>query len=663
MSSLASANQSSGEPEDYSYGNWYIDEPTSGGDASQPDKAILACQHSFPPSLYHTCLAPLSLATILLLSLLVKRRKLCLGCWHGTFGLPSPWDFLAEESGRLVPVAVFGILFTNLCVLGLDDDPLPFVPISSPAGQGYWKTLALLYYPALYYPLIACATVQHQAGYILGCLLSWAHCGVQIWHKVECPETAKVYRYYSLLVSLPLLSGLVLLSLWYPVQLLRCWSGKTAPAGPEVVEESYYGDYLRHVLSGKRSKGSFTVTNPNFASRVLFCFLSYIYIPQRGFRLPLKLILSATLAAITIYQEALLFLVAFVPILQKARAGITEEVTYLLAGFGLVLSEDKLEVIELVKYYLWALEVCYVSALVLSCLLTFLMLTRSMVTHRANLRARHCGAAPDGGPKPQRQGVSATAIFCWMSFSGYQTAFVCLGLFLQQVVFFLGFVVFTFLVIIPILYSRNLLLFRMLESMWPFWLTLVLAVIVQNLAARWAFLESHHDQRELTNRKALYSITFLLFPINVLVGIIVGICRMAISTLFNVIHFCQMDLSFLCHGVDTLDPGYRTYCYYLKMEVSQSHPAMRAFCFLLLQSPGSRGLAGAQAVLRPSDVEEGIHLLQTKNPARNTTKSKQSRVRWGLAYTLIRNPSLLAFRKKTLAGPLANGNQPNPSKP
>ncbi|XP_068927285.1 receptor for retinol uptake STRA6 isoform X2 [Petaurus breviceps papuanus] len=527
---------------------------------------------------------------------------------------------------------------------------------------GYWKTLALLYYPALYYPLMACATVRHQAGYVLGCLLSWAHCGVQIWHRVECPQTPKVYKYYSLLVSVPLLSGLVLLSLWYPVQLLRSWSGMSR-ASPEAMEESYYGDYLRHALSGKRSKRSSTVTNPGLSSRVLSCFLSYIYIPQRGFRLPLKLILSATLAVITVYQEALLFLVAFVPVIQKARAGITEEVTYLLAGFGLVLSEDKVEVIDLVKYYLWTLEVCYVSALVLSCLLTFLMLTRSMVTHRANLRTRHCGTVLDGCPQPQRQGLSATAIFCWMSFSGYQTAFVCLGLFLQQVIFFLGFVVFTFLVIIPILYGRNLLLFRILESMWPFWLTLVLAVILQNLAACWAFLENHHGQKELTNRKALYAITFLLFPINVLVGIMVGICRMVVSTFFNIIHFCQLDLSLLSHGVDTLDPGYRTYCYYLKMEVSQSHPAMKAFCLLLLQLPGSRGLAGAQAALRPSDAEEGIHLLQTKNLARNATKSKQSRVRWGLAYTLIRNPSLLAFRKKTLAGSLANGSQPSPPNP
>lgn len=55
-------------------------------------------------------------------------------------------------------------------------------------------------------------------------------------------------------------------------------------------------------------------------------------------------------------QVALLLLVGAVPTIQKVRAGITTDVSYLLAGFGITLSEDRQEVVELVKYYLWALE-------------------------------------------------------------------------------------------------------------------------------------------------------------------------------------------------------------------------------------------------------------------------------------------------------------------
>lgn len=53
---------------------------------------------------------------------------------------------------------------------------------------------------------------------------------------------------------------------------------------------------------------------------------------------------------------ALLLLVSVVPTMQKVRTGITTDVSYLLAGFGIVLSEDRQEVVELVKHHLWAVE-------------------------------------------------------------------------------------------------------------------------------------------------------------------------------------------------------------------------------------------------------------------------------------------------------------------
>lgn len=48
-------------------------------------------------------------------------------------------------------------------------------------------------------------------------------------------------------------------------------------------------------------------------------------------------------------------------------------------------------------------------------------------------------------------------------------------------------------------------------------------------------------------------------------------------------------------------PGYHAYCHYLKTEVSQSHPLMRAFCLLLLQPPRPRGTPQPRA----GDMEEG----------------------------------------------------------
>ncbi|XP_007446730.1 PREDICTED: stimulated by retinoic acid gene 6 protein homolog isoform X4 [Lipotes vexillifer] len=668
MSTQAAGNQTSSgaTDDDDSYGSWYIDEP-QGGQELEPEGLVPSCHPSVPPGLYHACLVVLSILVLLLLAMLVKRRQLWPHCGHGRPGLPSPVDFLAGDRPRTVPAAIFTVLFSSLCLLLPTEDPLPFLTLALPPGQdgetetprGPWKILALLYYPALYYPLAVCATVRHGAAHLLGSVLSWAHLGVQVWQRAECPVSPKIYRYYSLLASLPLLLGLGFLSLWYPVQLVKSFSHGAA-AGSKGLQNSYSEEYLRTLLCQKKLKSSSHTSKQGFPSRAWTYFRHYVYTPQRGFRLPLKLVLSVTLTGTAIYQVALLLLVGVVPTIQKVRAGITTDVSYLLAGFGIVLSEDRQEVVELVKHYLWALEVCYISALVLSCLLTFLMLTRSLVTHRANLRALHRGAALDLGPRPPSPRPSRQAIFCWMSFTAYQTAFTCLGLLVQQILFVLGTLALAFLVFMPVLHGRNLLLLRSLKSSWPFWLTLALAVTLQNMAAHWVFLDTHHGRPELTNRRALYAATFLLFPINVLLGAMMATWRVLLSALYNAVHLGQMDLSLLPPRAATFDPGYHTYCNFLKMEASQSHPALAAFCGLLLRTRRPQPRTVPRDGLRLGEEEEGMQLLQTKDRVAKGAGPRVGRGRacWGLAYTLLHNPALQAFRKTALSDARANGAQP-----
>ncbi|XP_011380362.2 receptor for retinol uptake STRA6 isoform X3 [Pteropus vampyrus] len=658
MSEAAGNQTSSGDTDDYSYGSWYIDEP-QGGQELQHEGAVPSCHPSVPPSLLHACLAVLSILVLLLLAMLVKRRQLWPRCGHGRPGLPSPVDFSAGDGPRTVPAAIFMVLFSSLCLLLPAEAPLPFLTLASPPSGGPWKMLALLYYPALYYPLAACATVRHEASHLLGSVLSWAHFGVQVWQRAECPQVPKIYKYYSLLASLPLLLGLGFLSLWYPVQLLRSFGHRTGMRS-EGLQNSYPEEYLRTLLCRKKLGSSSHTSKHGFLLRAWICFRHYIYTPQQGFRLPLKLVLSATLTGTAIYQVGLLLLVSVIPTIQKVRAGITTDVSYLLAGFGIVLSENRQEVVELVKYYLWALEVCYISALVLSCSLTFLVLIRSLVTHRANLRALHRGAALDLGLLLQSPHPSRQAIFCWMNFSAYQTAFTCLGLLVQQIIFFLGTMALAFLVFMPVLHGRNLLLLRSLEYLWPFWLTLALAVTLQNMAAHWVFLATHRGWAELTNRRVLYAATFLLFPINVLVGTVVATWRVLLSALYNAVHLGQMDLSLLPPRAATLDPGYHTYRNFLKIEVSQSHPAMITFCALLLRTQKPQPLLIPQDGLRVGAEEEGMQLLQTKDSVAKGTgpRARQGRARWGLAYTLLHNPALQAFRKRALSGAPANGVQP-----
>ncbi|XP_015728235.1 receptor for retinol uptake STRA6 isoform X1 [Coturnix japonica] len=647
--------------------DWYIYE-TAETSAPQDDmfpSTIPECDPTISPRLYHTCMAPISLAVLLGLSLMVKRRRLHRDCWNGIPGLLSPANFLEEEGNRGLMAAVFGILFSSLCVLVLDADPLPLITHSSQHSREYWKILALLYYPAFYYPLAACATVGHKASYLLGCLLSWCHFVVHVWQKVDCPQSPKIYRYYSTLSYVPIILCLMVLSLWYPALLIRSFIGKEETSNKEVTGRGYYKKYLKAVLSRRLQKGSTPKLEESLLSRLRAYLCSYIYTLEEGFQLPLKLVLSMTTSVIAVYQVALLLLVAFVPTIQIVRAGMTKDVVVLLVQFGLVPSEnpgmpgDMEKELSTVKHYLWSLEVCYVCSLVLCCLLTLAMLLRTLVMHRSNLKALYQGAVLDVFYKAHILRPSRQAIVCWMSFASFQTAFACLGLLIQQVIFFICFAAFTFLVVIPLQSGTSSYLFKVVQNMWPFWLTLVVAVIMQNVAAHYQFLEQHPLRKELTNRRALYIITYLLFPINVLVGVLAGVWRMVISALYNAIHFCQLDISLLNRGVETFDPGYHAYCHYLKTEVSQSHPLMRAFCMLLLQPMKPQGQPEPQT----GDLEEGLQLMHTKKAPSDGSRLKRSRARWWLAYTLLNNPSLMACRKTALCDPTANGAQLSPPKP
>ncbi|XP_034265426.1 receptor for retinol uptake STRA6 isoform X2 [Pantherophis guttatus] len=609
--------------------DWYINEPI-GNPNDMASNIIPDCQLTIPIDLYHCSMAPISLVILLILSLLVKRRKLYPDFWNGAPGLLSPMNFLEETQNKGLAIAVFGILFSSLCALLLDKDPLPFIANSSIQNREYWKMLALFYYPAFYYPLLACATVRHRVGYLLGCLLSWCHCVVYIWQKVECPQSSKIYRYYSLLSYLPIILGLAMLSLWYPMKLVQSFKGGTKMAAEKAPGSSYYEEYLKHILAKRTPRKSINGVKPSMRSSLQSYLRTFVYIPQEGFQIPLKLALSLAMAVIAVYQVSLLLLASFIPNIQIIRAGMTKEMTALFVQFGLIPSEKPANIpgdkeLATVKHYIWSLEVCFISSLVLSCLVTFCMLMKSLGNHRTNLQCLYRGAVENIFHRSCKLQPSQQSLVCWMQFTGFQISFACLALLIQHIVFFICILCFAFLIIVPLQSGSNMHLFKIVVNLW----------------------------------RAFYIVTYMFFPVNVLLGLMAGIWRMVISALYNIVHLCQLDGSLLSRGVEGFDPGYRTYCQYLKIEVSQSHPAMKAFCLLLLHWHGAQNMQ----TLQLRDAEEGIKLMKTTNSAPKASKGQQNRVRWHLAYTLLNNPSLLPYRKGALVDATANGTKASLTKP
>uniref|UniRef100_A0A667YQC6 Receptor for retinol uptake STRA6 n=1 Tax=Myripristis murdjan TaxID=586833 RepID=A0A667YQC6_9TELE len=447
-------------------------------------------------------------------------------------------------------VAVFGVLLCKLCGMVIAPNPLPFSTDSE--NKQNWMILALFYYPALYYPLLACGTLHNKVGYVLGSLLSWTHFGVQVWQKIDCPKTPQIHKYYSLFSSLPQIACLAFLSFQYPLLLFKGLKGTEKSNATEV-----------SFSSGTISSGM---------------------------------------------AMALLLVLLVVPTLQSARMGVDEEIAMVLSGFKIELSPDKAEVVRIVVHYIWCVEVSYISAMTLACLINLAMLMRSMVLHRSNLKGLYRGDIYNVYNCQRSIRPSRPALVCWMGYTSFTAAHLCFGMIVQTMVFFLCLLITVFLIIMPVFHGQNLILFKLLWSMWPFWLMLLLAVVLQHITARFCFIKKTAGTRDLDNRGSLFLLTYLLFPVNVLIGVLLGLWRMVITALFNIVHLGRMDISLLNRNVEAFDPAYRCYAHYLKIEVSQSHPVMKAFCGMLLQSAGQEGSAAQRA----RDAEEGLEQLAGK---------------------------------------------------
>ncbi|KAG7481819.1 hypothetical protein JOB18_006076 [Solea senegalensis] len=623
------------EPFDYSYydyPDWYSSnaEPTT-----PPKEVILPCYPTADDKLFHICMLSISIVIMLILAALTRKNKFCQGFTRGSSSIFSPANFLDQTQDKGLVMAVFGLVFSKLAMLVIAPNPLPFSKDHPAEMKEYMKIIAIFYYPLLYYPLLVCGTLQHRTGYVFGAILSFSYSGILVWQKFDCPKTPEIYKYYALLASLPQLACLAYLCVQFLLLFVK------GPKTDEDLDSSYYVDYVKLLLKKKSSAvSSSTTEKPSLAERILEVPKSYIYIPEKFFRFPLKLAVSAFIAFLAIYHTALLLVVLVVPTLHIVRAGIDENIAFLLLGFGIVLSDDRMEVVKIVTFYTWLLEVCYLCAMTLSCLVGLTMLMRSMVLHRSNLKGLY---NIDNSQKTICP--SKPAVVCWMGLTGYQAAIICLGMAVQTVVFFICFLFLVFLIIIPVFYGHNIVIFEIAGKAWPAWVTLLLVTALQHVTAKFAFIKKEAGTRDLKNRDSLFLLTYLLFLINIGVGLVVAIWRMVITALYNILHLGRIDISLLHRTAESYDPAYRYYTQFLRVEVSQSHPVMKAFCGLLLDMMVEGGRAGqkiqdaegACSSFMPSGIQES-------RPSK-ATSSRRIRSRWQLLYTLVNNPSLLGSRK------------------
>lgn len=57
------------------------------------------------------------------------------------------------------------------------------------------------------------------------------------------------------------------------------------------------------------------------------------------------------------------------------------------------------------------------------------------------------------------------------------------------------------------------------------------------------------------SRESLFLLTYLLYLVNTVVGLVVAIWRMVITALFNIVHLGRIDISLMHRTAEFYDPG------------------------------------------------------------------------------------------------------------
>ncbi|CAH2293675.1 stimulated by retinoic acid gene 6 -like isoform X2 [Pelobates cultripes] len=169
--------------------------------------------------------------------------------------------------------------------------------------------------------------------------------------------------------------------------------------------------------------------------------------------------------------------------------------------------------------------------------------------------------------------------------------------------------------------------------------TVYLLVAFQTLVATKFFLQnkiSNDDKQKplaLNNRKAFQNFSYFFFFYHVIVGLGHCLSRVLKSLVLGSWLIARIDRTILPKGFEALDSGYRTWIGMLYMDHYHNNPVLVSFCHVLLQTRAEEEWTD------PTEYAPIINTTEHQMPERAKTK-------WFLFYTLLRNPSIIKYRKK-----------------
>jgi len=235
-------------------------------------------------------------------------------------------------------------------------------------------------------------------------------------------------------------------------------------------------------------------------------------------------------------------------------------------------------------------------------------------------------------------------------FPGYLIAHMGWGL----VVFFLTVWLTLFIIyilVLAIISSHQVLLYAVifLKFVCLYFTVPVLTYIIQLLLVRFVFCERETKELGMLRNVGVYNTTIYFFLFyNVIVGITSCIVRSIKGLFISLIFLGRIDRSPFAF-FKSRDYGHCAYIGFLRLQSLYKNPVMRCFVQILMEAVDSTTLHSAENI-GGIDVNSGNYRMSSAAMFPNSVPvvNKTARNRWFLAYTLIRNPTLLQERHGTL---------------
>ena len=276
----------------------------------------------------------------------------------------------------------------------------------------------------------------------------------------------------------------------------------------------------------------------------------------------------------------------------------------------------------------------YVFAVIITFIIILIQLLVLLANMRRNLFQAFRG---DDSEIPRRQRSK------YVSYSSGNVHFG--GYFIGYLIW--GFIIVAFIAAVLCICIEAFIVFggvRLLETLLkkiiPILLFIFFKQYLNKFLAQYVFLQHQGQVLALNNRRALMIFIYFNFFLDAFLGFVSSIIRLVKSLIGGVLYMCRLDYSPLGRKLEGFDGGFSAYCGFIHTECTHRHPVMLVFASYLYTQMRLTQLVNEQAE-RMYGVADEMQMKKKKLITRYTRK-------WKLAVFLIRNPSIVFFRKAFL---------------